>query len=58
MVAHRRDRRHFSVPSQQYLGDLGHAAANSLPWFAVGAALLALPIVFLAWRRTRRIRAA
>ena len=35
-------------------------APSGLPflWFAAGAALLALPIAFLAWRRTRRLRAA
>jgi hypothetical protein len=31
---------------------------KSLSWFAAGAALLALPIALLAWRRTRRLRAA
>jgi WD40 repeat protein len=29
-----------------------------LTWFAAGAALLALPISLLAWRRTRKLRAA
>jgi hypothetical protein len=31
---------------------------KSLMWFAAGAALLALPIALLAWRRTRKLRAA
>jgi hypothetical protein len=31
---------------------------KSLTWFAGGAAPLALPIAFLAWRRTRKLRAA
>jgi hypothetical protein len=31
---------------------------KSLTWFATGAAILALPITLLAWRRTRKLRAA
>jgi hypothetical protein len=31
---------------------------KSLMWFAAGAALLALPIALVAWRRTRKLRAA
>ena len=31
---------------------------KSLTWFAAGAALLALPIALVAWRRTRKLRAA
>jgi WD40 repeat protein len=31
---------------------------QSLAWLAVGAALLALPIALVAWRRTRKLRAA
>jgi hypothetical protein len=31
---------------------------KSLTWFAAGAAILALPIAFVAWRRTRKLRAA
>jgi hypothetical protein len=31
---------------------------KSLTWFAAVAALLALPIALVAWRRTRKLRAA
>jgi hypothetical protein len=31
---------------------------KSLTWFAAGAAILALPIALVAWRRTRKLRAA
>jgi hypothetical protein len=31
---------------------------KSLTWFAAGAAILALPIVLVAWRRTRKLRGA
>jgi WD40 repeat protein len=31
---------------------------KSLIWFAAGAAILALPIALVAWRRTRKLRAA
>jgi hypothetical protein len=31
---------------------------KSLTWFAAGAALLALPIALVTWRRTRKLRAA
>jgi hypothetical protein len=31
---------------------------KSLTWFAAGAAILALPIALVAWRRTRKLRSA
>jgi WD40 repeat protein len=46
----------LGVPSDCTIWDI--PPRKSLTWFAAGAALLVLPIALVAWRRTRKLRAA
>jgi WD40 repeat protein len=49
----------LSFPAESRVKEIWHLPPRkSLPWFTAGAALLALPITLVAWRRTRKLRAA